>query len=297
MNAIAHAAVLDGVVKRFGATIALDRVGLAIEPAKVTALLGPNGAGKTTAISLWLGLAQPDAGRVELLGDVPRRLATRRRVGVMMQGATLPDTLRVRELLRLTASYYPQPRPLEELATLTGIGALLPRLYGKLSAGQQRRVQFALAICGNPELLFLDEPTTGLDVEARQSLWSVVRSLVRDGCAVLLTTHYLEEAEALADRVAVLIRGRIATAGTLDAIRSQCMRRRIRCVSVLSAEQIGRWPHVSEATRRDGRLQLVVDVAEPVVRRLLAEDAALSNLEVSAAGLAEAFVQITREAA
>ncbi len=293
--AIPLAAALDGVVKRYGSNIALDGVRLGIERAKVTALLGANGAGKTTAVSVLLGLAAPDAGRVSLLGGLPQELETRRRIGVMLQSAALPDTLQVRELIALTSSYYPHPLRLAEVARLAGVGDLLGRRYGRLSGGQQRRVQFALAICGRPELLFLDEPTTGLDVEAREAVWSVVRALVEEGCAVLLTTHYLEEAEALAHRVAVLVRGRIVAEGTVDEVRAQGVSRRIRCITQISAEQVRTWQDVGSVTRQDGRLEIEVMVAEPVVRRLLDADPRLAELEVRRAGLAEAFMQMTRE--
>ena len=291
------AATLQGVVKRYGANIALHDVSLSIARGKVTALLGPNGAGKSTAISLLLGLASADAGTVELFGGSPQSLVTRRRIGVMLQSATLPETLRVGELIELTSSYYPRPRPLAEVARMTGIGDLLPRPYGRLSGGQQRRVQFALAICGNPELLFLDEPTTGLDVEARQALWVVVSALVNEGNAVLLTTHYLEEAEALAHQVAVLMNGRIVSAGSIDEIRAVGVRRQIRCLTSTAPEQVRQWSGVASVTSRDHRLEIETVNAEPIVRRLLAADPLLSELEVIRGGLAQAFVQITKEAA
>jgi ABC-2 type transport system ATP-binding protein len=158
-------------------------------------------------------------------------------------------------------------------------------------------VQFALAVCGNPELLFLDEPTTGLDIDARERLWTVVRELVAEGCAVLLTTHYLEEAEALAHRVAVLMNGRIVTEGTVDEIRAVGVRRHIRCVSALAAAQVREWPGVDAVAGQDGRLDIEARIAEPIVRRLLTTDPSVSELEVTRAGLAEAFVRITREAA
>jgi ABC-2 type transport system ATP-binding protein len=291
------AASLSGVVKRYGERLALDGVSLAIEPGLVTALLGPNGAGKTTAISLLLGLATPQAGEVRVLGGSPHELAVRRRVGVMLQSAALPDTLRVGELLRLVCGYYPNPRPLAEAAALAGLGQLLHVPYAKLSGGQQRRVQFALAVCGNPQLVFLDEPTTGLDVEAREALWEVVRALTARGAAILLTTHYLEEAEALAQRVAVLVRGRIVSCGTVDEIRAHGVRRRIRCVSGLAVEEIRGWAGVTGASREARWLDIEGVAAEPIVRRLLAADPNLSELEVRRSGLAEAFVKITREAA
>jgi ABC-2 type transport system ATP-binding protein len=300
-----RAAGLVGVSKRYGANVALDQVSLAIEPGKVTALLGPNGAGKSTTVAILLGLTRADAGQVELFGQSPQVLAARRRIGVMLQTAGLVEVLRVRELLELTSSYYPRPRTISEVAEMAGIGALLGKPYGTLSGGQQRRVQFGLAVCGRPELLFLDEPTTGLDIEARESLWAVVRGLVAEGCAVLLTTHYLEEAEALAHRVEVLMRGRIVAAGTVDEIRTMGVRRRIRCVSEVGVEEVRRWPGVeevvSEGVRAGGgpprerwRLEISALEAEPVVRRLLEVDPRLSELEVARAGLAEAFVRITR---
>jgi ABC-2 type transport system ATP-binding protein len=296
------AAALAGVVKRYGTNVALNGVSLNIERGKVTALLGPNGAGKSTAISLLLGLATADEGSASLFGQSPQLLAARRRIGVMLQTAALPDTLRVGELVQLTSSYYASPRPLAEVARITGIESLLRRRYGALSGGQQRRVQFALAICGNPQLLFLDEPTTGLDIEARESLWAVVRSLTAGGCAVLLTTHYLEEAEALAQCVAVLVRGRIVTEGTVEELRSLGVRRHVRCVSGLGAAEVRLWPGVEAVTEmaaeRDAggerRLEISVAVAESIVRRLLAADPNLRELEVTRAGLAEAFVQITQ---
>jgi len=146
-------------------------------------------------------------------------------------------------------------------------------------------------------LLFLDEPTTGLDVEARQGLWSAIRELVAAGCAVLLTTHYLEEAEALSDRVAVLARGRILAEGSVRQIRARVAQRRIRCVSGLAPETIGAWPEVRSVCRDGDRIEIVTDSAETVVRQLLFEDTGLAELEVQRAGLAEAFVEITREAA
>jgi ABC-2 type transport system ATP-binding protein len=194
----------------------------------------------------------------------------------------------------LTSSYYARPRGLGEVARMVGIEELLRRPYGALSGGQQRRVQFALAVCGNPELLFLDEPTTGLDIDAREALWSVVRALVGEGTAVLLTTHYLEEAEALAQRVAVLMDGRIVTEGSVDEIRALGVRRHIRCVSSLSVAQVHEWAGVDAVSGRDGRLDIEVRTAEPIVRQLLAADRSLSELEVTRGGLAEAFVQITK---
>jgi ABC-2 type transport system ATP-binding protein len=291
------AARLVCVAKRYGTVLALDDVTLDIERGKVTALLGPNGAGKSTTLALLLGLAAPSAGRVEVLGGSPGSLSVRRRSGVMLQSASLPDTLRVGELLQLVSGYYPAALAAAEVARLAGIGELLGSPYGRLSGGQQRRVQFALAVCGNPQLLFLDEPTTGLDIEARASLWSVVRELASRGCAILLTTHYLEEAEALAERVAVLVRGRIVSCGTTQEMRARGVRCHIRCRSALTTAEVASWAGVNGARRVAGVLEVETVHAEPIVRRLLGADPSLSDLEVRRSGLAEAFIRITQEAA
>jgi ABC-2 type transport system ATP-binding protein len=288
---------LAGVSRRFGGVLALDGIDLDVRAGELLALLGPNGAGKSTAIALLLGLLRPDRGEARLFGLAPHSLAARRRVGVMLQSAAMPETLEVGELLAQTRSYYPDPLDAGDCARIAGIADLIGRRYGKLSGGQQRRVQFALAIAGRPRLLFLDEPTVGLDIEARQAMWATIRRFVRDGSAVLLTTHYLEEAEALADRVAVLARGRIVAEGSVRQIRARVSRRRIRCVSALAAETIGAWPDVRSVCRDGDRFEIVTDDAENVVRQLLGEDAGLSELEVQRAGLAEAFVEITQEAA
>ena len=288
---------LRGVTKRYGAVLALDRVDLDLHAGQVLALLGPNGAGKSTAIGLLLGLLRADAGQASLFGLDPQHLAARRGIGVMLQSAELPDTLSVGELIRLTASYYPAPRSLSETAALAAVEDLLPRRYGRLSGGQQRRVQFALAICGKPRLLFLDEPTVGLDLPARQQLWATVRALVDDGAAVVLTTHYLEEAERLADRVCVLLCGRIVSDGSVDALRARVVQRSVRCITSLDVAEVGQWPGVLQATRDNAFLQLRSNHVESVVRRLLAADPALSGLEVQPAGLGEAFTELTNDAA
>ncbi|WP_449465557.1 ABC transporter ATP-binding protein [Stenotrophomonas humi] len=288
-------ASLRGVHKRYGALTALDGVDLELHAGQVLALLGPNGAGKTTTIGLLLGLLRADAGQVQLFGRDPQRLDARRNIGVMLQHAELPPTLKVGELLRLTASYYPAPRALEESAAMAGIDDLLGRPYGRLSGGQQRRVQFALALCGQPRLLFLDEPTVGLDLPARQRLWATVRSLVDEGVAVVLTTHYLEEAEHLADRVCVMQRGRIVSDGSVDELRARVANRVIRCHSTLDVAAIAGWPGVHHVDRDGMRLQLSSSQVEAVVRRLLDADPLLSALEVQPAGLGEAFTALTDE--
>jgi ABC-2 type transport system ATP-binding protein len=286
-------ASLRGARKRYGALEALAGVDLDLRGGELLALLGPNGAGKTTAIGLLLGLLRADAGTVELFGADPQEIAARRNIGVMLQDASLPPTLKVGELLRLTASYYPDPRSVAESAELAGVSDLLSRPYAKLSGGQQRRVQFALALCGRPRLLFLDEPTVGMDIQARQKLWSAIRALVAEGCGVVLTTHYLEEAEALADRVCVLAHGRIISEGSVDALRARVAVKQVRCSTLLRLDDVAAWPEVVEARIEGDRLWMSTARAEALLRRLLAADATLADLEVRAAGLAEAFTELT----
>lgn len=299
MNSGAHpVARLSRVAKRYAQAQALSGVDLEVHRGEVLALLGPNGAGKTTAVSLLVGLLQADGGSAELFGAAPSALAARRRIGAMLQATALPETLTVAELVDLFRNYHARPRTVADIVALAGVEDLLDRRYAKLSGGQQRRVQFALAICGRAELLFLDEPTTGLDIDARETMWRAIRQLVAAGCAVVLTTHYLEEVEALADRVVVLAKGRIIAQGTVAEIRARVASRRIRCTTTLADSAIARWPEVRSVARDDGgRVEIVTDAAEIVVRQLLYEDAQLRELEVRRAGLAEAFVEITREAA
>ena len=288
---------LEGVHKRYGKTLALDGLDLDVRRGELLAVLGPNGAGKSTAIALWLGLLEPDAGTVRLLDRSPLDVDIRRHVGLMLQDVGLPLELRVRELIALTASYYPAPLTTEETLALTRTEALADRPYGKLSAGQKRQAQFALAVCGRPPLLFLDEPTVGLDLEARETMWRTIRAMVAQGCSIVLTTHYLEEAETLADRVAVLAAGRLIATGTVADIRSLVSRKQISCSTALSADEVRSWPDVLAVTRDTGRLRITVVDAEDVLRRLLAADAGVRDIEVRQAGLAEAFTELTKEAA
>jgi ABC-type multidrug transport system ATPase subunit len=290
-------AELSGVKKRFGKTVALDGLDLEVRPGELFSVLGPNGAGKSTAISLLLGLLRPDSGTARLFGLSPFLIQARRQVGVMMQEVTLPPELRVREHISLVASYYSHPLTPDEALELTNISSLAARPYGKLSAGQKRQVQFALAVCGRPKLLFLDEPSVGLDVRARETMWTTLGQLVRNGSSIVLTTHYLEEAESLSNRVAVLNKGRLIATGTVREIRALVVRKHITCSTALPADQIAAWPDVESVTRDQRRLRISTSNSEAVVRRLLAADSNLEELEVRRAGLAEAFAELTQEAA
>jgi ABC-2 type transport system ATP-binding protein len=213
------AAQFTSVQKQYGMVEALKGLDLTIRQGELLALLGANGAGKTTAVRLLLGLAKPTSGEVRVFGGDPRDARTRTRIGAVLQSARVPETLRVREHIHLFSSYYPNPMPMDEVIAAAGLQGLERRKFGELSGGQQKRVLFALAICGNPDLLILDEPTVGLDVEARRALWKQIRGFIAGGKSVLLTTHYLAEAEALADRVVVLHHGNVVAEGTPQEIK------------------------------------------------------------------------------
>src|SRR5580698_995616 len=288
-------ASLEGVNKNYDDIRALRNVDFRVRSGEVVALLGPNGAGKTTAVKLLLGLSQPNAGKVRVFDANPTNPENRIRTGAMLQVGRVPETLRVREHIDLFSTYYPNPMPLAEVLAATGLEKLRDRKFGDLSGGQKQRVLFALAICGNPDLLFLDEPTVGLDVEARRMLWDEIRRMVGRGKTVLLTTHYLQEADALADRVAVINQGEIIAQGTPSEIKAKTSGKRIRCITSLSIATLRQMPGVTDAKIDREAIEIHAIEAEPVVRELLAHDANLSGLEVTSAGLEEAFLALTHD--
>jgi ABC-2 type transport system ATP-binding protein len=215
------AAALWRVSKRFGETLALDQVDLAVDAGDIVALLGPNGAGKTTALSILLGLRRPDEGRAEVFGVDPRRPSARVAVGVTPQESGFPPTLRVREIVDLVRAHFPDPAPTDELLQRFDLGGIERRQAGGLSGGERRRLSVALAFAGEPAAIFLDEPTSGLDVESRRAVWGEIDRYSADGGTVLLTTHYLDEAQRLASRIVLIARGRVVAEGTADSLAGQ----------------------------------------------------------------------------
>jgi ABC-2 type transport system ATP-binding protein len=283
------------VNKSYGSVRALADFNFDVRAGELVALLGPNGAGKTTAIRLLLGLAKPNSGQLSVFGGDPASLETHIRVGAMMQVGRVPETLKVREHVDLFSSYYPSPLPISETLAIAGLQELKDRKFGALSGGQKQRVLFALAICGNPDLLFLDEPTVGLDVEARHLLWDEIRSLLRRGKTVVLTTHYLEEADALADRIVVINKGRIVAQGPPAEIKSRTAGKKIRCLTGLSMDVIRKLDGVRDVQTDRQAVVIQTAKAERVLRQLLQLDLEVSEIEVSSAGLDEAFLALTRE--
>jgi ABC-2 type transport system ATP-binding protein len=285
---------LHSITKQYGANTALNNFSFEIHPGEIVSLLGPNGAGKTTAIRLLLGLISPTSGSVRVLGRDPRDSSARTRIGAMLQVAKVPENLRVREHIDLFRSYYPNPLPAAEVVRIAGLEGIEDRLFGKLSGGQKQRVLFGLALCGDPDLVFLDEPTVGMDIEARRNLWEQVRRLAARGKSVLLTTHYLEEADALASRILVLNKGAMVAQGTPAQIKNQVSTRRIRCVTQIAATFVRNLPTVTDVAEDRGTLLITTAHPESVLRTMLQRDETLRDLEVSSAALEDAFLALTK---
>ncbi len=292
LNSQERIASLTGVTKKYGAVTALNNLSLNVRAGELLAVLGPNGAGKTTAIRLLLGLSRPDHGEVRVFGGDPTQHSSRTRVGAMLQVAKVPEALKVKEHIALFRHYYPSPMPFAQIIESAGLEGLEDRLFGALSGGQKQRVLFALAICGNPSLIFLDEPTAGLDINTRHLIWQQIRSLVQQGRTVVLTTHYLEEVDALSDRVVVLNRGNIVAQGTSAEIKARTSQRKISCVTQLSIDSISSIANVNNVSLQNERVEIRTSEAEFVLRELFARDPLLHGLELSNSSLEEAFIKI-----
>lgn len=288
------AAELRNVTHRYGTHTALRNLSLTLRAGEVVALLGPNGAGKTTAVKLLLGLLQPSEGSATVFGRSPSERATRQRIGAMLQVARVPETLAVGEYLDLFRSYYPHPLPTAQIVETAGLAGIEKRQFKDLSGGQKQRMLFALALCGDPDLIFLDEPTVGMDIETRHNLWRQVRSLADGGKTVLLTTHYLEEADTLADRILVIAQGSSVAEGTPAEIKGRVSGRKIRCVTTLTDSFLNQLAGVRAVEHTGAGVTLTVDNAEGVLRTMLAQDASLHSLEVSSPALEDAFLELTR---
>jgi ABC-2 type transport system ATP-binding protein len=289
---------LVGARKDYGQTRALDGVDLRIDAGEVVAVLGPNGAGKTTAISLMLGLRQPTSGEVRLFGRRPTDLAARSRCGVMLQESGVPDLLTVRDLVRLFSSYYPRHLPAAEVIRKAGLEAKAGTRAGSLSGGQQQRLYYALAICGDPEVLFLDEPTVGLDVEGRRAFLAELKEWAEAGRTIILTTHYLEEADQLARRIVVIDRGRIIADAAPAEIKARVAGKKIvaRFRGAPPRELLERLPATRLEVHGDTATMLSSQPVQLVreLMRELGDD--LVDLDIAGADLEEAFVHLTSEA-
>jgi len=291
---------LRGVEKTYsgpsGPVRAVRGVDLAIERGETVALLGPNGAGKSTTIDMLLGLQRPDTGTVEVLGTTPERAVARGLVGAMLQAGGLLRGLRVRELLTMLASVYPSPLPVEDVLVQAGIEELAERPTDKLSGGQTQRVRFAMALAGNAELLVLDEPTVGLDVEARQAFWATVRGIAGLGKTVLFATHYLDEADAYADRAVLLSAGHVVADAATTEIKAMVGSRTIRAtLPGISLRRLEQLPGATRAERRGDAVVITCADSDATIRALLEGFAEARDVEITGAGLEQAFLALTRD--
>ncbi|MCL3861627.1 ABC transporter ATP-binding protein [Actinotalea sp. K2] len=285
---------LDGVTRRFGETVALDDVSLEVRAGELVGLLGPNGAGKTTLISLVNGLRRPDSGTVRLFGGDPRDPSSRTRLGTTPQESGLPPTLRVGEVVDFVGRHFPDPIPTGELLEMFGIADLVRRQTGGLSGGQRRRLAVALSLAGRPDLVLLDEPTTGLDVDARHALWQALREYHARGGTIVLTSHYLEEVQALAERVVVVDHGRVLADDTLDAILGRVGLRRVTLRLPDDAAPAAWGPSVTQHHRTpDGTHELLTADADQLVRELVGAGLPFRDLTIQGATLEEAFLALT----
>lgn len=289
MNSLVHATDLR---RHYGDIRALDGVSLTIPAGQIVGMLGPNGAGKTTLINLLVGLRRPTSGTVQVCAGNPRHEATRTAIGVTPQETALPDAWRVGELMDFIRAHFPDPAPAQELLSQFDLADLTDRQVGGLSGGQQRRLAVALSFAGRPQIVFLDEPTTGLDVEARRALWQGIREYHQQGGTVLLTSHYLEEVEALAERVIVIDHGRVLTDGSLAEVRNLVRLKRVTLTGA-DAAAVADLPEVHSVESDADRVHLFTADAARLVQDLAASPIAFTDIEIRSASLEDAFLALT----
>jgi len=290
---------LTGLTKSFagehGVVEAVRSIDVSIGLGETVALLGPNGAGKSTTIDMLLGLQEPDDGTAHLFGGEPKAAVAAGRVGAMLQTGQLIRDLTVRELISMVASLYPRPLGVDETVEVTGIAEIADRRTQKLSGGETQRARFAVALVSNPDLLVLDEPTVAMDVESRRAFWSTMRDFAARGKTVLFATHYLEEADAYADRAVLMAHGRVVADGPPTEIKAMVGQRRIRATLPDAAPaELEALVGVTRAERRGEAVVLTCSDSDAAIRALLARFPAARDIEIAGAGLEEAFVELTR---
>jgi ABC-2 type transport system ATP-binding protein len=292
---------LSGLVKSFpgpdGPIEAVRGIDVGISAGETLALLGPNGAGKSTTIDMLLGLLTPDAGTVSVFGRSPSEAVAEGAVGAMLQTGALIRDLSVRELVAMMASLYPAPMPVDEVLALTGVSEIASQRTNKLSGGQTQRVRFAVALVSNPELLVLDEPTVAMDVEGRRSFWTTMREFAARGKTIVFATHYLEEADAYADRAVLMAHGGIVADGPTTEIRAMVGTRTIRAtLPAADTGELGALPGVTAAERHGDVVILSCADSDAAIRALLTAHPDARDIEITAAGLEQAFLALTADA-
>jgi len=290
--------VLSHVSKSYGSVRAVRSLDLAIRPGETVALLGPNGAGKSTTIDMMLGLTRPDHGTISVFGVPPAKAVRAGWIGGMLQAGQPLDHLRVRELIALTASYYPAPLRVDDVLRLTGADTFARLWTTKLSGGQAQRVRFAAALVGDPDLLLLDEPTAGIDVEGRRDFWQSMRDVAGQGKTVLFATHYLEEADAYADRIVLIAGGQVVADGPATEIKAQAASRTIRgTLPGAELAALHALPGVLAADRHGDTVIMSCSEPDVALRALLAAFPGIRDIEVNGGSLEEAFMELTAERA
>jgi ABC-2 type transport system ATP-binding protein len=285
---------IQQVSKYFDKKIAVNNISFEIPKGQIITVLGPNGAGKSTTISMMLGILKPTRGTILLNGKNPQKHQNRKCLGAMLQHIGLPDTLKPSELVELWSSYYPNPLPRKLIIEMAGLSDILSTRFGELSGGQKRRVAFALAICGDPDILFLDEPSAGLDIQSRNLLWTEIKNFAALGKTVVLCTHYLDEADALANRIVLMNNGEIMADNTPQSIKSKVGKKTIRFKTQLPINAFQEIPTVESVFEQLGVTNIETHSPELVLRGLFAMDNSIADLEVNSVSLEEAFLTLTK---
>ena len=287
---------ISGLTKSFGEVVAVAGIDLHLAPGETVALLGPNGAGKSTTLDMLLGLQEPDGGRITVFERAPADAVAAGRVVAMLQTGSLIQHITVRELVETVASLYPSPRPVREAIELAGLVRLQDRWTQKLSGGEAQRVRFACAIVANADLLVLDEPTVALDVESRRDFWVALRQIAAEGRTIVFATHYMEEAEAFADRIVLMADGRIVADGSTTEITAMVGTRTIRAtLPHARIDELSAIAGVVGAERHGDTVVLTCNDSDRALRTLLAENPTVCDIEVRSGGLEQAFLELTAE--
>ena len=289
---------LTGVSKIFKGKPAVDNLTLSIQEGTVVALLGPNGAGKTTTVSMILGLQQPTKGTVKLLGADPREQKVRNRIGAMLQDVSVIDGLKVSESINLFRSYYEKPLALQYLLQVSNLESEKDKIASSLSGGQQRRLGFALALAGDPEVIFLDEPTVGMDVTSRQLFWDTVRAMAGRGRTIVLTTHYLDEADSVADRIVVINNGKLIADGTPSEIKAETTGRVISFIAgeSVTTERLLAIPGVTDIQWSGRKVKLSSSNTDQLITALIEKRFEMRDIEIQSGGLEDAFQALVQTA-
>lgn len=277
---------------------AVDNVSFSIKRGEIVSILGPNGAGKSTTMLMMLGLLNPTNGESKLFNENAKEKKVRERIGVMLQEVSLMDGLKVKEIIQLFRSYYPNPLPMKQLINLTGLtGDDLNKRTEKLSGGQKRRVGFALALAGNPDLLFFDEPTVGMDISARKVFWDTIKELAENGKTIIFSTHYLQEADDIADRIILFNKGAVVADGTPATIKGNLLKQSVsfKATSTFPKEHFLMFPYVIDVYEKSGRTFVVTDNTDFVIAKIFEDHLEVHDIAIEKGRLEEAFEQLTVE--